>query len=106
MILGSKYLKTKFPTVKKKEKWTKDSLIDGRNEPVQIVHVLEIIAAIRNENPETIAKTIYQNSIDLFFSSNKHLRKYFYRFFFYLCVIIRVKQRICFLDTKLKRKQK
>lgn len=34
---GSKFVETKFPTVKKKEKWTKDSLIDGRNEPCQIV---------------------------------------------------------------------
>lgn len=34
---GSKLVQTKFPTVKKKEKWTKDSLIDGRNEPCQIV---------------------------------------------------------------------
>lgn len=34
---GSKLVETKFPTVKKKEKWTKESLIDGRNEPCQIV---------------------------------------------------------------------
>ena len=34
---GSKFIETKFPTVKKKDKWTKDSLIDGRNEPCQIV---------------------------------------------------------------------
>lgn len=34
---GSKFIETKFPTVKKKEKWTKESLIDGRNEPCQIV---------------------------------------------------------------------
>lgn len=34
---GNKYVKTKFPTVKKKEKWTAESLIDGRCEPCQIV---------------------------------------------------------------------
>lgn len=34
---GSKLMSTKFPTVKKKDKWTKDSLIDGRNEPCQIM---------------------------------------------------------------------
>lgn len=34
---GSKFVKTTFPTVKKKEKWTKDSMIDGRNEPAQIM---------------------------------------------------------------------
>lgn len=31
-----KHVTTKFPTVKKKEKWTADTLIDGRNEPCQI----------------------------------------------------------------------
>lgn len=34
---GQKFVKTKFPTVKKKEKWTAESLIDGRNEPCQIM---------------------------------------------------------------------
>lgn len=34
---GAKLVETKFPTVKKKEKWTKDSLVDGRNEPCQIM---------------------------------------------------------------------
>lgn len=34
---GSKLVATKFATVKKKDKWTKDSLIDGRNEPCQIM---------------------------------------------------------------------
>lgn len=34
---GAKRVETKFPTVKKKEKWSKDALIDGRNEPCQIV---------------------------------------------------------------------
>lgn len=33
---GEKYIKTKFPTIKKKEKWTEETLIDGRNEPCQI----------------------------------------------------------------------
>lgn len=31
-----KHVTTKFPTVKKKEKWTAETLIDGRNEPCQI----------------------------------------------------------------------
>lgn len=34
---GAKFVETKLATVKRKEKWTKDSLIDGRNEPCQIV---------------------------------------------------------------------
>jgi TatD DNase family protein len=32
-----KHLKTKFPTVKKKEKWQKDSMIAGRCEPAMIM---------------------------------------------------------------------
>jgi TatD DNase family protein len=32
-----KHVKTKFPTVKKKEKWEKDSMIAGRCEPAMIV---------------------------------------------------------------------
>lgn len=34
---GAKFVKTKFPTVKRKEKWTADQLIDGRCEPSQIL---------------------------------------------------------------------
>lgn len=33
---GHKFVQTKFPLVKKKEKWTAESLIDGRCEPCQI----------------------------------------------------------------------
>lgn len=33
---GQKFVQTKFNTVKKKEKWTAESLIDGRCEPCQI----------------------------------------------------------------------
>lgn len=40
---GFKFIKTKFPTVKKKEKWNKDFLIDGRNEPCQILLVIFIL---------------------------------------------------------------
>lgn len=34
---GSKFIQTKFPTVKKKDKWSPEVMIDGRNEPCQIV---------------------------------------------------------------------
>lgn len=64
---GSMYVKTKFPIVKKKEKWTKDSMIDGRNEPAQIINVLEVIAGCRNENIESLAEEFYRNTIELFF---------------------------------------
>lgn len=34
---SSKYVKTTFSAVKKKEKWTSEQLVDGRSEPCQIV---------------------------------------------------------------------
>lgn len=68
-ISGSKYIKTKFPAVKKKEKWTEDTLVDGRYEPVQIVQVLEVLSAIKNEDPDSLASQIYENTIKLFFSN-------------------------------------
>lgn len=62
-------MKTKLPTTKKKEKWTKDVLIDGRYEPAQIIQVLEVIAAIKNENIDTLADQYYENTMNLFFKA-------------------------------------
>lgn len=67
---SSKYVKTTFPTVKKKEKWTENSLIDGRCEPLQIVQVLEVLAAIKNENVDELADVIYDNTMKLFFPTS------------------------------------
>ena len=66
---GSKHVKSKFPAVKKKEKWEKDSLIAGRCEPIQIVQVLEVIAGAKGENAEKLAEQIYQNTLKVFFSN-------------------------------------
>ncbi|XP_028172620.1 putative deoxyribonuclease TATDN1 [Ostrinia furnacalis] len=69
---GFKHVATKFPSVKK-EKYSVDSenQVKGRNEPVNIVHVLEILAAIRKENIDELANAIYENTNRLFFSNNK-----------------------------------
>lgn len=67
--LGSKFIKTKWPTTKKKDKWTKDTLIDGRYEPSQIVQVLEVIAGCKNENVNTLAEQFYGNTLNLFFNN-------------------------------------
>jgi len=66
---GSKLVKTQFPTVKKKEKWAIDTLIDGRNEPCQIKQVLEVISGIKDESIQKLAEIYYQNTIDLFFKT-------------------------------------
>lgn len=67
---GTKYIQSKLPTTKKKEKWSKDTLIDGRYEPAQIVQVLEVIAGCKNANVDELAEQFYQNTIQLFFRSN------------------------------------
>lgn len=65
---GSKFIQTKWPTTKKKDKWTKDTLIDGRYEPAQIVQVLEVIAGCKNENIDTLANQFHANTMSLFFN--------------------------------------
>ncbi|XP_017031055.1 deoxyribonuclease TATDN1 [Drosophila kikkawai] len=70
---GHKHVSTRFPTVKKKEKWTAETLIDGRCEPCQISQVLEAIAGIKEEPKEKLAELYYQNTLDLFFSKSKKM---------------------------------
>ncbi|XP_049876661.1 deoxyribonuclease TATDN1 [Pectinophora gossypiella] len=69
---GFAYVATKYPSVKK-DKFTVDSnnQVKGRNEPVNIVQVLEILAAIRKENIDDLAQAIYDNTNKLFFTKKK-----------------------------------
>ncbi|XP_055627537.1 deoxyribonuclease TATDN1 [Toxorhynchites rutilus septentrionalis] len=64
---GAKFVKTKFPSVKKKEKWEKSMLIAGRCEPVMIIHVLEVLAGIKNKSVEELSEIYYQNTTKVFF---------------------------------------
>jgi TatD DNase family protein len=62
---GSKHVKTTFPS-KKKERWDKDVMVKGRNEPACIVHVLEVLAASRGDDIGELADIIYGNTNRLF----------------------------------------
>lgn len=68
---SNKYIQTKFETVKKqnKQKWQKDVLVVGRNEPCTIVQVLEVIAGVKGEDPEKLAEIFYDNTMKVFFSN-------------------------------------
>uniref|UniRef100_A0AAG5D420 Deoxyribonuclease TATDN1 n=1 Tax=Anopheles atroparvus TaxID=41427 RepID=A0AAG5D420_ANOAO len=64
---GSKHVKTKYPVVKKKEKWQSDSLIAGRCEPVMISHVLEVLSGIKGKPVVELADQYYRNTMKMFF---------------------------------------
>ncbi|CAD5115246.1 DgyrCDS4241 [Dimorphilus gyrociliatus] len=62
---SSQYVKTKFKSVKK-EKWQKGLHIKGRNEPCNIIQVLEVLAETRKEDIISLADIIYNNTLKLF----------------------------------------
>ncbi|XP_053662525.1 deoxyribonuclease TATDN1 [Anopheles marshallii] len=64
---GSKHVKSKYPTVKKKEKWEPNSLIAGRCEPVMISQVLEVLAGIKGKPADELADQYYKNTLKMFF---------------------------------------
>lgn len=67
---GHKHIKTNFPN-KKKEKWQSGVMVKSRNEPNCLIQVLEVLAAIRKEDPDVLAESLYKNSMRLFFPSDK-----------------------------------
>jgi TatD DNase family protein len=64
---GFQYVKTEFPNLKKKEKWTEGFLVKDRNEPCAIHQVCDVVASVRGVEPEHLAASVYSNSQSLFF---------------------------------------
>ncbi|XP_064639857.1 deoxyribonuclease TATDN1-like [Lineus longissimus] len=63
---GYKHVRTAFET-KKKEKWEAGCCVKSRNEPANIIQVLEVIAAARGEDIEELANTVFNNTKKVFF---------------------------------------
>jgi TatD DNase family protein len=58
---------TVFPS-KKPDKYEANLLVKDRNEPCCLIQVLEVLAAVRQEDIDVLASTIFQNTETLFFS--------------------------------------
>ncbi|RWS11996.1 putative deoxyribonuclease TATDN1-like protein [Dinothrombium tinctorium] len=61
------FIKTKIES-KKKEKFDENFAVKGRNEPSNLIQVLEVIAAVKNEDIDELAKCLYENTVNLFFN--------------------------------------
>lgn len=65
---GYCHVNTKFETVKKtKYSLQSNAQVKGRNEPVNIVNVLEVLAAVRGDDADELAAAIYENTNKMFF---------------------------------------
>ncbi|XP_034241199.1 putative deoxyribonuclease TATDN1 [Thrips palmi] len=67
---GFSLIKTQFPSVKK-EKWQSGSMIKSRNEPANIIQVMEIIASVKETDISSLSKLIYENTMKVFFRHEK-----------------------------------
>ena len=55
-----------LPIAVKKEKWNKDSMVKGRNEPATICHVAHVVAKIKGISTSEVCEAAWNNSIGMF----------------------------------------
>ncbi|KAL8935634.1 MAG: hypothetical protein Q9216_005327 [Gyalolechia sp. 2 TL-2023] len=65
---GTKYLEGYEDPFKKvkKEKWEKEAMVKGRNEPVEIVRVAKVVSGIKGIELEDVVEAAWNNSIEMF----------------------------------------
>ncbi|CAH8443661.1 unnamed protein product [Dicrocoelium dendriticum] len=62
---GYKFVNTRF-TYRKPQQWDPKCLVKGRNEPVNIVQVAEVVAAVKGLSPAALAAQVYENTLQVF----------------------------------------
>lgn len=55
-----------LPKSVKKEKWSPDSMVKGRNEPATIVHVAHVIAKVKGISSAEVCQAAWNNSVKMF----------------------------------------
>ena len=55
-----------LPKSVKKEKWTQDSMVKGRNEPATIMHVAHVIARVKGISTGEVCEAAWINSVKMF----------------------------------------
>jgi len=65
---SAKYLEgaPEVPKAVKKEKWTKNCMVKGRNEPCTIGLVAHVVAKVKACSVEEVANSAWRNSVDMF----------------------------------------
>ena len=55
-----------LPKSVKKEKWTQDSMVKGRNESATIMHVAHVIARVKGISTGEVCQAAWINSVKMF----------------------------------------
>ena len=55
-----------LPKSVKKEKWTREFMVKGRNESATIVHVAHVIAKVKEISVAEVCQAAWTNSVEMF----------------------------------------